>query len=76
MEYIRPFAVGIAIFLFSMGQSNTYLWDMLVAIFLSLGLFRVGIRLLDWFIYGRGHWKGMVYDPFMKKWVYRDEKKG
>lgn len=74
MKYLWPFAVSIVLFLLTMGQSNTYLWDVLVAVFLSLGIFRLGIRLLDWLIYGKGHWYGMVYDSFLKKWVYRDDK--
>lgn len=74
MKYIWPFVAATAIFIFSLGRQNPYLWDVLVAIFLSLGLFRAGIRFLDWIIFGRGHWRGMVYDPFLKKWVYRDGK--
>jgi hypothetical protein len=68
LTYVWPFAIGTIIFVLSLGTSAPQKWDVLTAIFWSIGLFRVGIRLVDWLIFGWGHWRRMYYDPYLKKW--------
>lgn len=72
-SYIWPFAIGITIFILSLGSAQPEIWDVVTAIFISIGLFRVGIRLLDWLLFGREHWHRGYYDPFLKKWTYKNK---